>query len=161
MPFLDASFDLVVSRFAVHHFAEPALQIGEMARVCRPAGRVAIIDMVAADDALAAEHDRLERLRDPSHTRALGLQELTGLLEDAGVRVEQQTFRDRPLPVERWLAQADTPPAAAAAIRAEIQADLDGGPATGTRPELRDGELCLTHRWAIASARRHGGDGGP
>src|SRR5438552_2366660 len=66
MGFPDDSFELVVTRFAVHHFERPRKQIGEMVRVCRPGGRVAIIDLVAAEPALAAEQDRLERMRDPS-----------------------------------------------------------------------------------------------
>jgi ubiquinone/menaquinone biosynthesis C-methylase UbiE len=59
MPFADDSFDLVVSRFAVHHFERPAEQIAEMFRVCRAGGRVAIIDLVAVDAELADRHDRL------------------------------------------------------------------------------------------------------
>jgi len=106
MPFLDGSFDLVLSRFAVHHFSEPALQIAEMARVCRPGGRVAIIDLVAAEETLAAEHDRLERLRDPSHTRALPARVISDELKDAGVPVAEETFHDQLLSVERWLSQA-------------------------------------------------------
>jgi ubiquinone/menaquinone biosynthesis C-methylase UbiE len=41
MGFVDDSFDLVASRFAVHHFERPEEQIGEMVRVCRAGGRVA------------------------------------------------------------------------------------------------------------------------
>jgi ubiquinone/menaquinone biosynthesis C-methylase UbiE len=59
LPFLDESFDLVTCRFAVHHFADPARQIAEMVRVCRRGGRVAIVDLVAFDETLASEHDRL------------------------------------------------------------------------------------------------------
>ena len=67
MPFLDGSFDMVVSRFAVHHFEDPAVQVAEMRRCLRPGGRLAIADLVA-DPAAAAEQNRLEALRDPSHT---------------------------------------------------------------------------------------------
>ena len=67
MPFLDGSFDVVVSRFAVHHFEDPAVQLAEMRRCLRPGGRLAIADLVA-DPAAAAEQNRLEALRDPSHT---------------------------------------------------------------------------------------------
>lgn len=53
MPFVDDAFDLVLSRFAVHHFERPEEQVSEMVRVCRPDGRIAIIDLVAPDPASA------------------------------------------------------------------------------------------------------------
>jgi ubiquinone/menaquinone biosynthesis C-methylase UbiE len=152
MGFVDDSFDLVVSRFAVHHFVRPREQIGEMVRVCRPGGRVAIIDLVAGDPALAARHDRLERMRDPSHTRALPSGELRALLEGAGAAVVHETFHDQRLALERWLVQALTPPDRADAIRDEIRAELEGGPATGMRPLVHEGEPHITHRWAIVVA---------
>jgi ubiquinone/menaquinone biosynthesis C-methylase UbiE len=36
LPFDDASFDVVVSRSAVHHFSEPTVAFREMARVVKP-----------------------------------------------------------------------------------------------------------------------------
>jgi ubiquinone/menaquinone biosynthesis C-methylase UbiE len=152
MPFVDASFDLVVSRFAVHHFEEPARQIGEMVRVCRPGGRVAIVDLVAADAALAVDADRLETMRDPSHTHALPVDRLKALLEQAGATVVHETFHDQALPVARWLAQAETPSTTGDEIRAELDSELDGGRPTGMRPQVVDGELDLTHRYAIVVA---------
>src|SRR5436190_16508628 len=140
MPFVDESFDLVISRFAVHHFELPARQIGEMVRVCRPGGRVAIVDLVAADPALAERHDRLETMRDPSHTHALAAGELKELLEEAGATVVHETLHDQALPVSRWLAQAQTPVETGEAIRADLQAELEGGEPTGMRPQLLDGE---------------------
>jgi ubiquinone/menaquinone biosynthesis C-methylase UbiE len=155
MGFVDGSFDLVVSRFAVHHFERPEEQVGEMVRVCRAGGRVAVIDLVAADPALAARQDRLERMRDPSHTRALPTAELRALLEEAGGAVFHETFHDYRQPVERWLRQATTPPDRAEAIRVEIRRELDGGAPTGMRPRIHDdGELHLTHRFAIVVARK-------
>ena len=38
LPFDDNEFDVVVCRFAVHHFENPAIVIAEMARVCRVEG---------------------------------------------------------------------------------------------------------------------------
>ena len=154
MPFLDASFDLVICRFAVHHFQRPKREISEMARVCRRGGRVAIIDLVAFDEALAAEHDRLERLRDPSHTRALPLDELLTLVEDAGLRISHETVHDQPISIDRWLAQAQAAPKVAAEVRAALAAELEGGPPTGMRPVVIDDELHQTQRWAIIVAER-------
>ena len=154
MGFVDDSFDLVVCRFAVHHFVRPREQIGEMVRVCRPDGRVAIIDLVARDPGLSARHDRLERIRDPSHTRALPIAELRMLLENAGAAVVHETFHDHRLALERWLVQALTPEDRARTIRDEIQAELEGGPATGMRPLVHDGEPYVRQRWAIVVARK-------
>ena len=141
--------DTVTCRFAVHHFEEPARQIGEMARACRPGGRVAIVDLVAFDEALAPEHDRLERLRDPSHTRALPAREIAQLLEAAGVAVVDETVHDQRLAFDRWLAQGRPPAGAAEAIRAALEAELDGGPQTGMRPLEHEGALHFMQRWAI------------
>jgi ubiquinone/menaquinone biosynthesis C-methylase UbiE len=154
MPFLDDSFDLVVSRFAVHHFARPADQIAEMARVCGRGGRVAIIDLIAADEPLARKQNLLERMRDPSHTRALSVPELAELLERAGTAVVHQTTRDQVLPVERWLSQAQTANETAEGIRRELQAELEGGEATGLRPVIHEEALHFTQRWAILVAQK-------
>ncbi|MGN6169383.1 MAG: class I SAM-dependent methyltransferase [Solirubrobacteraceae bacterium] len=46
LPFPADEFDVVVCRFALHHIQECAAAIAEMARLCRPGGMVAVIDMV-------------------------------------------------------------------------------------------------------------------
>src|SRR3954468_20545532 len=72
LPFPDRAFSVVVSRFAFHHFPDPLVVLREMVRVCARPGHVVIADMAASDDPQkAAALNRMERLRDPSHTRAL------------------------------------------------------------------------------------------
>jgi ubiquinone/menaquinone biosynthesis C-methylase UbiE len=154
LPFLDRSFDLVTCRFAVHHFADPAQQIAEMVRACRRGGRVAIVDLVAFDESLGAEHDKLERLRDPSHTRALPAREIAELLSESGAAVTHETTHDQRLALDRWLAQAEPSDDAASAVRAALEAELDGGPATGMRPLVHDDALHFVQRWAILVAER-------
>jgi ubiquinone/menaquinone biosynthesis C-methylase UbiE len=56
LPFLKESFDLVVSRFALHHFKEPRRQLEEMCRVCRREGHVVIIDLVSAEPELPGQY---------------------------------------------------------------------------------------------------------
>ena len=45
LPFPDASFDVAVSTFSVHHWAEPATGLAEIGRVLRPGGRALIWDV--------------------------------------------------------------------------------------------------------------------
>jgi ubiquinone/menaquinone biosynthesis C-methylase UbiE len=79
LPYDDGGFDIVVTRFSMHHFLDPLSVMREMARVCAPGGRVVVVDMYAADDpAKAAEWNRAEKLRDPSHVRCLTLPEPVG-----------------------------------------------------------------------------------
>lgn len=150
IPFLSRSFDLVMSRFAVHHFDDPGTALAEMRRVCRDSGRVAIIDIVAAEPENADRYNHLERLRDPSHTTAHTPAGLRAHLERAGLAIAHWAERDRRMPLERWLAQTEPAQDIADRIRAELEAELAGGAPTGMRP-VRDGEeLCFTQRWAVA-----------
>jgi SAM-dependent methyltransferase len=139
LPFLDDSFDVVVTRFAIHHFEHPRTQVDEMRRVLRPGGRLAVADLVAHPEA-AATQNRLETLRDPSHVRMLELHELKALVGTRDVEL-----RDVVRPLEPWLLQTGPPPDAADEIRAALQAELEGGPPTGFRPAERDGELHFVH----------------
>jgi SAM-dependent methyltransferase len=86
LPYPDGAFSIVVTRFAVHHFPDPSAVFREMVRVCAPGGRVVVVDTCASPDPRkAAEFNRLEKLRDPSHARALPLAELQGLFRGAGL----------------------------------------------------------------------------
>jgi SAM-dependent methyltransferase len=87
LPWPDARFDTVVTRFSFHHFQDPLGVLCEMTRVCRPGGRVVVVDMYASEEKAKAEAwNRLEVLRDPSHVRALSLEELTELFRGAGLQ---------------------------------------------------------------------------
>jgi ubiquinone/menaquinone biosynthesis C-methylase UbiE len=86
LPYADASFTIVTSRFTFHHFQDPLAVLREMTRVCAPGGRVAVVDTDASSDPVkAAAFNRMERLRDPSHVRAMPAAELISLFEAAGL----------------------------------------------------------------------------
>jgi ubiquinone/menaquinone biosynthesis C-methylase UbiE len=93
LPYADGTFDIVVTRFSMHHFLDPIAVLREMKRVCAPGGRVVVVDMYASDDrAKALEWNRLEKLRDPSHVRCLTLPELKGLFGQAGLPAPEATY---------------------------------------------------------------------
>ena len=106
LPFSDSSFGLVTSRLAIHHFTKPRPILNEMARVTAPGGRVVLVDLIASEDQeqvrfesgvryqseQADTHNRLERLRDPSHTSALSITDLSSLVGQAGLILEGKVF---------------------------------------------------------------------
>jgi len=107
LPFEDGSFTIVVTRFSVHHFPDPTAVLREMARVCAPGGRLVVVDMYASQDpAKAAEFNRLERLRDPSHMRSLALAELISLFGEAGLPEPEASFYELRDEVRNLLARS-------------------------------------------------------
>jgi ubiquinone/menaquinone biosynthesis C-methylase UbiE len=118
LPFRDASFDIVTVRQAPHHFADARGAVREMARAARPGARVVIVDSAAPEDAeLAAQWDRMERLRDPSHVRNYSPSQWRAMVEDAGLRAftEETSFATEnggPMSFEAWTRRIHTPPEA-------------------------------------------------
>ena len=154
LPFDAASFDAAVCRLAFHHFADPGRVLGEMVRVCRPGGTVAVEDLVVSEHPRrAAYQNRFEHLRDPSHTRAFTLSDLLAAFTAAGLEVEGVQTWELVQVVERWLANAQTPPDAAAEVRRLVAAD-GAADLSGARPFRRDPDgWCFRHRNAIVVGR--------
>jgi SAM-dependent methyltransferase len=84
LPFADASFSIVVSRFAFHHLLDPLTVLEEMRRVCRPGGRIVVADSAPSSDKADA-FNQMETLRDPSHVRARPVDQLVALFAAAGL----------------------------------------------------------------------------
>jgi ubiquinone/menaquinone biosynthesis C-methylase UbiE len=85
LPFSDGTFDLVTCRIAAHHFPNVPAFAAEAFRVVKPGGRLLLIDNVASeDDKLDQFYNIVEKLRDPSHVRALKKSEWLRVLETTG-----------------------------------------------------------------------------
>jgi ubiquinone/menaquinone biosynthesis C-methylase UbiE len=80
LPFTDAAFSLVITRYSFHHFLEPQAVFTEMVRVCAPGGRVLVADVTMAPEKREFFDDE-EKLRDPSHTRTLTPDEFLQMAE--------------------------------------------------------------------------------
>jgi len=90
LPYEDASFDIVTSRIAPHHFPDPQRFVSEVARVLRPGGQFVLDDNMAPDDPeLDAFFNTFEKWRDPSHVRAWTIAEWSDWLRAAGLTITQ------------------------------------------------------------------------
>ena len=126
LPYPDAAFDIVVTRFSMHHFLDPLAVLREMARVCAPGGRIAVVDMYASDDpAKAAEWNRAEKLRDPSHVRCLTLAELKGLFGGVGMAEPRARFYELRDEIRNLLARSFPNPGDDAKIVAMFAASAE------------------------------------
>jgi ubiquinone/menaquinone biosynthesis C-methylase UbiE len=86
LPFGYGEFDLAGTLRTLHHIARPELAMAELTRVTRARGRVLVVDQIAPVDPMAAaELNRFEAARDPSHTRTLAEVDLRGLFESNGL----------------------------------------------------------------------------
>jgi SAM-dependent methyltransferase len=93
LPYKDGEFSIVATRFTFHHFLDPLAVLKEMRRVCRPGGRIVVADSAPAP-AKADAFNLSEKLRDPSHTRAMPLEELCSLFAAAGLgKPQTRTYR--------------------------------------------------------------------
>ena len=104
LPFEYGSFDLAGTLRTLHHIARPELAMAELVRVTRPRGRVLVIDQIAPVDPLAAaELNRFERARDPSHSRALADVDLRGLFESNGLVLIRAEYEREPRELDAYL----------------------------------------------------------
>ena len=106
LPFPDTSFHLVTCRLAAHHFPKPKDFVAESARVMIPGGVFALVDNVSPDDAdVSAAYNVFEKLRDPSHGRALSLKEWCALIDAAGLELTSAEVMDQDIGFEAWVAR--------------------------------------------------------
>lgn len=155
LPYPDSSFDITVTRFSVHHFLEPEAVTAEMFRVCRPGGKLAVIDMVSPEDGdLAVRYNALEKLRDRTHTRALSAREINRLVAGSGAEITGRYSREVEMDTGRWLDSAQVEADEREQILEAINRELSGGGETGLRPFLRDGNPMFMHAWEMVVAEK-------
>lgn len=111
LPFPDASFDIVTSRIAPHHFPAPETFVREAARVLKPEGRFVLDDNMAPEAPELDEFmNRVEKWRDPNHVRAYRQSEWTRWIEQAGlVVVSQEPLAFKRHPYAAWTGRSQTP----------------------------------------------------
>jgi ubiquinone/menaquinone biosynthesis C-methylase UbiE len=110
LPYADASFDIAVSRYAAHHFADPLSCLREVFRVVKPGGRWLLVDVVSPPAPMADTFlNAVEILRDPSHVRDHSITQWLSMCAEAGfVTQHEQTWSVR-LEFNSWVTRMATP----------------------------------------------------
>jgi len=111
VPFADGSLDIAVTSYSLHHMSDPGRVIGEMARVVRRGGRVGVLDIFVPEDPRVADlNNRIERIRDASHTRTIFRREFDERFAEHGLRI-LETYVDVQLrPFDHWMMVAGSKP---------------------------------------------------
>ncbi len=118
LPFADASFDLVCTRYSAHHWRNLPQALQEAARVLKRGGKFIMIDTGAPEDVLADTYvQAIELLRDTSHVRNVSRSSWRKLVQRAGLQIESEKSWKLRLEFASWVARMRTPPAHVTAIQ--------------------------------------------
>tara|TARA_R110001599_G_scaffold64023_6_gene179802 strand:+ start:7441 stop:8265 length:825 start_codon:yes stop_codon:yes gene_type:complete len=118
LPFADASFDIVITRFSAHHWSDVPAGLREMYRVLRANGVLVVIDIVAPETPLLdTSLQAVELLRDASHVRDYRTTEWVAMLSTAGFEPQQKSSWKLKMVFDEWIARMRTPPEREVAIR--------------------------------------------
>jgi ubiquinone/menaquinone biosynthesis C-methylase UbiE len=145
LPFPDAQFSIVSARFAFHHFLDPPAVLKEMRRVCRTGGRIVVADS-APNASKADAFNAMELLRDPSHVRAMPLEELRSLFVEP--RIETYRLRGE---LEDLLARSFPGEGDAARIRKIFEESLETD-SLDMATVREDGKIYYSYPVAILAA---------
>ncbi|TWI53083.1 ubiquinone/menaquinone biosynthesis C-methylase UbiE [Pseudomonas duriflava] len=118
LPFGDASFDFVFSRYSAHHWRDIGSALSEVRRVLRVGGQAAFVDVVSpASPRLDTYLQTVEILRDNSHVRDYSMAEWLQLLGVARLGVTRCVRQRLRLDFDTWTERMNTPEPMRQAIR--------------------------------------------
>ncbi len=145
LPFADASFDLVTSRHAPHHFRDAQQFLREVARVLKPNGRFVMADQVTLEAANQAWVDEFQRTRDGSHFTQRTAQEWQDLARAAGLAWVREQIVPYRLEFAWWTGMAGCDDTQISKLlellervpdEIQLERNLDGSPLAHTEPML-------------------------
>jgi ubiquinone/menaquinone biosynthesis C-methylase UbiE len=152
LPFADSSFDLYTVRSAPHHFHDFDAFLSEALRVLKPGHDAAFVDCAPPAAARDLLH-QVEARRDPSHVRALTVDEWTDRLEAAGFEVEVAQGRELDWDFEDWMGNMAVPADLRAEL-AQVVESADGEAREQLHPERREGKLWHAYWHCLIRARK-------
>jgi len=130
LPFADASFQLVATRYSAHHWTQLEVALREIRRVLAPGGWLLVIDVEGHENPLVDTHmQAMELLRDRSHVRNRSASEWQHLLQSNGFKLQQHQYWPIYLEFTSWVQRMRT-----SALRIEMLRALQ----TESPQEVRD-----------------------
>lgn len=118
LPFPDAGFDLVVTRYSAHHWLDMRRGIHEAARVLKPGGLLIVIDVLSPENPLLdTVLQTVEVLRDLSHVRNYRESEWRGVLTGEGFSAPISHRWKLPMEFAGWVARIGTSAARIEALK--------------------------------------------
>ena len=152
LPYGDACFSVVVTRYSFHHFLHPRRVLEEMARVCRPGGKILVADVELPSEKAGA-YDRMEKMRDPSHVRALTRGELDSWFAAAKLQECRQARYAVEMELEAQLQASFPAPGDEARLREMVAADI-GPNELGVQARRENGKIFLSYPVAVYVGRK-------
>ncbi len=118
LPFADAEFDFVFSRYSAHHWSDLGQALREVRRVLKPGGVAAFIDVMSPGSPLFDTYlQSVEVLRDTSHVRDYSAGEWLRQVNEAGLHVRSTQRQRLRLEFASWVERMRTPQPLRVAIR--------------------------------------------
>ncbi len=105
----DCQFDIVASRFAVHHFHDVKKALIEMCRILKPGGKLYILDCSVLDGEEPEKYiNRIELLRDSSHQCSYSPRLWYNLLKKLPLIIDQTSLLRRRYEIPQWFDRMGT-----------------------------------------------------
>jgi ubiquinone/menaquinone biosynthesis C-methylase UbiE len=147
LPYGDGVFDFVTSQYAFHHLPAPGVVLQEMIRVAKPGSRLLLIDSLAPEaDVRWDLHNRIEVLRDPSHTQTLRLTDFRDMFRAAGLQVVRQLIKRRERSFNHWMRRAGLEPGEERYTEVcRLMEQSMPQDAAGFMPRVKGDDLIITH----------------
>lgn len=118
LPFAEASFDVVISRYSAHHWHDVGLALREIRRVLKPGGKFILMDIASPGQPVRDIWlQTVEMLRDPSHVRNYSQGEWLKMVNESGMSVKEMVSDRLMLEFSSWVERMNTPNVFRQAIR--------------------------------------------
>jgi len=151
-PYRDESFDIIFTRYSFHHFLDTKKVFDEMVRVCKNGGKIIIVD-VALKKQFAKAYNQMEKLRDPSHSKALTTDEFNTLFSNEKLGNHKQSFYSVDLELDNQLKASFPNDGDEQKIREIFQNDLEQN-LLGLNTHLKDNKIHFSYPITIFVATK-------